>query len=300
MSFFISRNDISRQFRQFRGAWKVFIHNKFGIIGITILVILIILALTGPFLTDFDPYERSNDRFQEPSSEHRLGTNLDGQDIWAVLLESLVISLQMGIVAGILTVLIGTTVGTAGAYMGGKFDQIILRVTEIIIVLPPLPLMLVLSTIQTVVYGKPMSWQIIAFIYVVVFWPVSARLIRGRVLSLREQTFITSAVAAGAKDRYVIFKHLLPNVFPLVVTMLITSIRQAILYEAFLSFLGLGDPLKWSLGVMLRRAQDQAAFATGAWWLIYPPAAVIALITLSFAFIGIAFDEIVDPRLRKR
>ena len=83
-------------------------------------------------------------------------------------------------------------------------------------------------------------------------------------------------------------------------TMIITSMRQAILYEAFLAYLGLGDPYNWSLGLMLRRAQDQAAFASGFWWLIYPPGITIALITLSFAFIGIAFDEIVNPRLRKR
>ncbi|MHA2100402.1 MAG: ABC transporter permease [Candidatus Kariarchaeaceae archaeon] len=301
MSYIFSKNYVLRQYRQLRGTWKVFSRNKFGVTGLTILGVLILLAILGPQLTEYDAYEfNRDDRFQRPNDKHRLGTNVDGQDMLAVLLESLVISLQIGIIAGSLTVIIGTTIGTAGAYLGGKADAFILRVTEIVIVLPPLPLMLLLSTLQTVVYGKPMSWQIIAVVYIVVFWPVSARLIRGRVLSLREQNFITATVAAGGRDRYIIFRHLLPNVFPLMLTMIITSIRQAIIYEAFLSFLGLGDPLKWTLGMMLRRAQDQAAFASGAWWLIYPPAIAIALTTLSFALIGIAFDEIVDPRLRKR
>lgn len=301
MSYLLSKNYILRQYRQLRGTWKVFSRNKFGVIGLAILGFLILMTILGPQLTEYDPYKFDrNARSQSPNETHRLGTNIDGQDMFAVLLESLVISLQIGIIAGSLTVIIGTTIGTAGAYLGGKADALILRLTEIVIVMPPLPLMLLLSTLNTVVYGKPMSWQIIALIYIVVFWPVSARLIRGRVLSLREQTFITATVAAGGRDRYIIFRHLLPNVFPLMLTMIITSIRQAIIYEAFLSFLGLGDPLKWTLGMMLRRAQDQAAFATGSWWLIYPPAIAIALTTLSFAFIGIAFDEIVDPRLRKR
>ncbi|MCE7736843.1 MAG: ABC transporter permease [Candidatus Heimdallarchaeota archaeon] len=301
MSYILSKNYFLRLYRQLRGTWKVFSRNKFGVTGLIILSVLLLLAILGPQLTKYDAYEfNKQDRFQSPNEKHRLGTNIDGQDMLAVLLESLVISLQIGIIAGSVTVIIGTTIGTIGAYLGGKADALILRLTEIVIVMPPLPLMLLLSTLNTVVYGKPMSWQIIALIYIVVFWPVSARLIRGRVLSLREQTFITATVAAGGRDRYIIFRHLLPNVFPLMLTMIITSIRQAIIYEAFLSFLGLGDPLKWTLGLMLRRAQDQAAFATGAWWLIYPPAIAIALVTLSFAFIGIAFDEIVDPRLRKR
>jgi peptide/nickel transport system permease protein len=301
MSYILSKNYFLRLYRQLRGTWKVFSRNKFGVTGLIILGVLLLLAILGPQLTKYDAYEFNKpDRFQSPNEKHILGTNIDGQDMLAVLLESLVISLQIGIIAGSVTVIIGTTIGTTGAYLGGKADALILRLTEIVIVMPPLPLMLLLSTLNTVVYGKPMSWQIIALIYIVVFWPVSARLIRGRVLSLREQTFITATVAAGGRDRYIIFRHLLPNVFPLMLTMIITSIRQAIIYEAFLSFLGLGDPLKWTLGMMLRRAQDQAAFATGAWWLIYPPAIAIALVTLSFAFIGIAFDEIVDPRLRKR
>lgn len=294
------QNNLKRQLDQFLRTWSVFRQNKYGLIGIIILGSLILLAIIGPNLTEYDPYKRSDDTFQKPSSTHLLGTNRFGEDILAILFESLIISLQVGILAGSVTVLLGTTIGVTSAYLGGPIDRFISRFSEIVIVIPALPLMLLLSSLQTIIYGKPMSWQLIALVYIVVFWPVSSRLIRGQVLSLREQTFITSTIASGGRDRYIIFKHLLPNVFPLMVTMIITSIRQAILYEAFLSFLGLGDPLKWSLGMMLRKAQDQVAFATGAYWLIFPPAVAIALTTLSFAFIGLAFDEIVNPRLRKR
>ena len=143
-------------------------------------------------------------------------------------------------------------------------------------------------------------WFIIAFVYVVVFWPVSAKLIRGQALSLKQRAFVTSAKSSGAGNAYIIRKHLLPNVFPLMLTMIITSMRQAILYEAFLAFLGLGDPTNWSLGKMLSVAQQQASLATGAWWMYLPAGIAIALTTLSFAFVGMAFDEIVNPRLRRR
>jgi peptide/nickel transport system permease protein len=174
-----------------------------------------------------------------------------------------------------------------------------MRVTEIILVIPALPFLLLLASIPEI-SGGATSWQLTSVLIVIIYWPVSARLIRGQALVLKERTFVLSAKAAGAGNRYVIIHHILPNVLTLMVTMIITSMRQAILYEAFLSYLGFSDPLNWSLGAMLNRAQGEAAFARGAWWLIFPPAIFIALIGLSFAFIGIALDEIVNPRFRKR
>lgn len=268
--------------------------------GLLILLTLVLLAIFGTNMTPYEPHQRTSSIYSEPNSDHILGTNRLGEDVFTILLSSLRISLLVGIMAGSLTVILGTTIGVTSAYLGGRADRFIMRIADIVLVMPALPLMLVLSSIQSVVFESSMHWSIIAIVYVVVFWPVSARLIRGQALSLKERTFVTSAKAAGANNRYIIFNHLLPNVFPLMVTMIITSMRQAILYEAFLAYLGLGDPWNWSLGLMLRVAQNQAALATGAWWLIFPPAIAIALTTLSFAFIGIAFDEIVNPKLRKR
>lgn len=279
----------------------VYRQNKLGMIGLIILGILLFLAVFGSNLTPYDPYEWDlTSRSVSPNGDHLLGTNNRGQDMLSVLFDGLRISLQIGILAGSLTVILGTSVGVASAYIGGWVDRVIMRISEIVLVIPALPLMLLLSSIQFAVYGRPMDWTIIAFIYIAVFWPVSTRLIRGQVLTLRELTFITSAKASGATSLYIIRKHLIPNVFPLMLTMIISSMRQAILYEAFLSYLGLGDRLNWSLGSMLREAQDQFAFALNYYWLIYPPALVIALTTLSFAFIAMALDEIVNPRLRKR
>ncbi|MBA7513558.1 Oligopeptide transport system permease protein OppC [subsurface metagenome] len=303
----VNPNNLKRRLRKWGSTTKIFSRNWMGVIGLVMMVTIIILAIIGPDITDYDPYGFFTiDRNVRPNWDHLLGTNGYGQDVFTILLESLRVSLLVGVVAGSLTVLFGTTIGVASAYIGGWVDTLIMRITDVILVLPALPLMLVLASIAPLLVDKipwidiVPQWFIIASIYIIVFWPVSARLIRSQALSLKQRAFITGAKASGASRTYIIFKHILPNVFPLMLTMIITSMRQAILYEAFLSYLGLGDPLTWTLGQMLHNAQVHAAFASGNWWLFWPPGIAIGLITLSFAFVGMAFDEIVNPRLRQR
>ncbi|MHA1222089.1 MAG: ABC transporter permease [Candidatus Heimdallarchaeaceae archaeon] len=295
----ISFRNFKRQLKQWKKNLNVFMRNWMGVTGLVLMITIIILAIIGPRMTKYDPDAYSaEDRMLPPSWEHLLGTNRYGQDVFTVLLDSLRISLLVGIIAGSLTVIIGTTIGVASAYIGGWVDNLIMRITDVVLVLPALPLMLVLASLPFL--WEQTHWSVIAIVYIIVFWPVSTRLIRGQALSLKQRAFIASAKASGAKTGYVIRKHILPNVFPLMLTMIITSMRQAILYESFLSYLGLGDPLNWTLGQMLHIAQVHAAFASGAWWLFFPPGIAIGLITLSFAFVGIALDEVVNPRLRKR
>ncbi|MFX1253543.1 MAG: ABC transporter permease [Promethearchaeota archaeon] len=276
--------------------WTAYKRNRLGIVGIFLLATILALAIFADVLTPYGPFERTNDIAQPPSLEHPLGTNRLGQDILTILFHGLRVSLAIGFVAGVFCVVLGSIIGVASGYIGGWTDEVVMRITDIILVLPALPLMLLISSLP----GISLHWTLTASIYVVVFWPVSARIVRGQALSLKERAFVLSAKSAGAGSPYIIFRHILPNVFALVLTMIITSARQAILYEAVLAYLGFGDPLNRSLGLMLREAQDEAALALGAWWLIIPPGLAIAIATLSFAFIGVALDEIVNPRLRRR
>lgn len=309
MATIFNKGNMLRRLKRWNKSWKVFRSNWMGVVGLIIAVTLITLAIFSNQIAKWDPHEPDFENLDvlpsPPVPGHILGTNRHGEDIFSILLNSLGISLAVGVVAGSLTVILGTTIGVASAYIGGKFDTIVMRITDIVLVIPALPVMLLLASLVPLIIDnfswldRIPWWFIIAFVYVVVFWPVSARLIRGQALSLKQRAFITSAKSAGAGNIYIIFKHLLPNVFPLMLTMIITSMRQAILYEAFLAFLGLSDPWDWSLGRMLSVAQQQASLATGAWWMYLPAAIAIALTTLSFAFIGIAFDEIVNPRLRR-
>ncbi len=282
--------------RRAAGVWAVYRRNRFGILGLLFLASIFALAVLAPILTPYGPFERTDDRSLPPSPTHPLGTNRFGEDILTILYHAIQVSLAVGFLAGIIVILLGTVIGMVAGYIGGKLDIVTTRVTDIVLVLPALPLMLILSSLP----GMVRHWTIIAAVYIIVFWPVSARIMRGLTLSLKEREFVMSAKAAGAGSRYIIFRHILPNMFPLMLTMMITATRQAILYEAFLAYLGLGDPLNRSLGLMLREAQDEAALAIGAWWLILPPGLLIAIITLGFALIGVALDEIVNPRLRGR
>ncbi|MHA1967818.1 MAG: ABC transporter permease [Candidatus Hodarchaeales archaeon] len=283
--------------------WTVYKTNRLGLISIPILGFLIFLAIFADQLTPFSPnemnYNPEHPLGEAPSPEHPLGTNRRGNDILTALLYGLRVSLLVAFIAGIFTVLIGTMIGVTSAYIGGRIDIIIMRITEIILVIPALPVLLLLASTPEI-GGGTTGWELTSFLFIVIFWPVSARLIRSQALSLKERTFVLSAKAAGAGNRYIIWKHIFPNVVALMVTMIITAMRQAILYEAFLAYLGFGDPLEWSLGSLLRNAQSDYAFTRGAWWHMFPPAIFIALIGLSFAFIGLTLDAIVNPRLRKR
>jgi peptide/nickel transport system permease protein len=323
MAHLFNKKNMQRRWKTWNKFWTIYKTNRLGLVGITILAILIALAIFADELTPYGPpgpdeinlpESRLNPEvwtlpipftdielgpFWNPLSDHPLGTTQVGFDVFTLLFFGLRVSLAVAFVSGIFVVLIGTIIGVSSAYIGGKVDVVIMRISEVILVIPPLPLLLLLAKVPEI-GGGTTTWELTAILIVVIYWPVSARLIRGQALSLKERTFVFSAKAAGASSPYIIFRHILPNVFPLMITMMITAMRQAILFEAFLAYLGFSDPLNWSLGSMLNRAQGEAAFTRGAWWLMFPPAILIALIGISFAFIGIALDAIVNPRLRKR
>jgi peptide/nickel transport system permease protein len=324
MMFKLSNNkNLQRRWKSWKKFWTIYKSNRLGIIGIVILVILILLAIFAEELTPYGPPGPNELNLQEsnlapsewtipipftnielgpiwnPFSDHPFGTTKLGFDVYTLLFFGLRVSLAVAIISGFFVVLLGTIIGVSSAYVGGKIDAIIMRITEIILVIPPLPLLLILASVPEI-GGGTTTWELTAILIVTIYWPVSARLIRSQALSLKERTFILSAKAAGASTPYIIFRHILPNVFPLMSTMIITAMRQAILFEATLAYLGFTDPLNWSLGFILNTAQAEAAFTRGAWWMMFPPAILIALIGISFAFIGLSLDAIVNPRFRKR
>lgn len=323
MSKFYNKKNMQRRVKSWKKFWAVYKTNRLGIIGIILLATLVLLALFADDLTPYGPPGTDEINLQEsmvnpetwsftipflgikigpiwnPFVDHPLGTTQVGFDVFTLIFFGLRISLAVAFIAGIFVILIGTTIGVASAYTGGKVDTVIMRISEVILVIPPLPLLLLLASIPEI-GGGTTTWELTAILIVAIYWPVSARIIRGQALSLKERKFVLSAKAAGGSTPYIIFQHILPNVFPLMITMMITAMRQAILFEAFLAYLGFSDPLNWSLGSLLNTAQAEAAFTRGAWWLIFPPAIFIALIGISFAFIGLALDAIVNPRFRKR
>ena len=221
-----------------------------------------------------------------------LGLDSRGRDIFSQLIWGSRIALLVGFLAAFFTVLIGMVIGLVAGYLGGRIDSVLMRFTDVILVIPGLPLIIIMAS----VLGSSI-WNIILVI-ALVGWPGVARVIRAEVLSLKERPFIESARVTGAGSTRIMFRHVAPNVMPLAFLFMTFGVSGAILSEAALSFIGLGDVNTMSWGIMLYYVQNSNALK--AWWWLLPPGLAITMISLSFFLVGRAFDEIVNPRLRKR
>ena len=220
------------------------------------------------------------------------GTDHVGRDILSQLLWGARISLFVGLLSALLSVGIGLIIGLIAGYLGKIVDEIAMRITDMLLVLPSLPLLIVLIAVL-----GPSIWNIILLISVL-GWMGFARLVRSQVLSLRERPFVEAAKAVGAGKFYIIGRHILPNVMSLVYVTLALSVPGAILAEAALSWLGLFDPTIMTWGRMLFDAQSNNGITM--WWWLLPPGLSIAAVSISFILLGYALDEILNPRLRAR
>ena len=231
--------------------------------------------------------------FAEPTLAHPLGANDIGQDLLSELIYGARISLLIGVVAALIATVVGTTVGLVAGFFRGVVDAALMRFVDVLLALPFLPLMIVLG-----VYVGPGLFTEILVIGAVI-WARTAREIRSQVLSLRERSYVAAARAMGARNGYLLTRHLAPAVAPLVIPQLVRAANIAILLEASLSFLGLGDPSAKSWGTMLYYANARSAFLMDAWlWWVLPPGLCIMAVVLGFALVGYALEERARPRLR--
>ena len=204
------------------------------------------------------------------------------------------ISLVVGLSATAISTVLGAGIGIAAGYYGGWSGEVCMRLTDVFLVIPWLPLAMVLAA----AWGQ--HYMIIVLIIGITSWPGTARVVRADALRVRELQFIERGRAIGSSNWHIMQKHVLPNVFPLIFANTILVVAIAILAETTLSFLGLGDPLNFSWGTMLHNAWDSGAAGLPAWWYLLPPGIAIVLVVLAFTFMGTAFDEVLDPKLRKR
>ena len=271
--------------------------NKMARLGLIIVAFFALMAIFGPILMPFRTTTMAASRefiFNPPSLEHILGTDNLGRDVLAYLVNGSRNSLMVGISATIITIGLGTLIGVTSGYIGGWVDNLLMRITDFFLVLPWLPFCMVLAAIL----GNSI-WNIILVIGLT-GWAGTARVIRAQTLSVKEQQYVERMVSVGAKKGHIMWKHILPNVFPLVFAEAILIVSSSILTETSLAFLGLGDPTNPSWGTMLNDAFDTDAMTIGAWWFFITPGVCVILVALGFTLMGYAFDEILNPKLKER
>jgi len=223
-----------------------------------------------------------------------LGTTDKGADAWSQLVYGSRISLTIGILATALSTIVGVVVGMTAGYFGGKTDEVLMRVVDFLLVIPGLPLMMVLAA-----FLGPTIENIIVVI-AILGWTGTSRLIRSQVMAEKNKAYVESARAIGASDTYIMFRHIFPNVTPILFADITLGVVGAILSESGLAFLGLTDPNQPSWGRMLADAQGTGGFSAGAWWVVVFPGLMITIISLAFTFVGHTLDQVLNPRLRER
>jgi peptide/nickel transport system permease protein len=266
-------------------------------IGLANLTILLSLALLAPVLT---PYERDRvrlrERFQAPSQTHWMGTDELGRDVFTRVLYAGRVSLSVGFLVAISSTVIGGVVGVISGYVGGRVDEVTMRFVDVLRSLPALPILIVLSQLLRLQFGVSGGIWTIIIILVVLGWTGIARIVRGVVLSLKEQQFVVAARAAGATQTRIIFVHLFPNVTSQMIVAVTLGAGSAISAESALSFLGLGiQPPTPSWGNMLFNAQS---YLWNEPWIAVFPGLFIFITLLSFNFVGDGLRDALDPRTR--
>ena len=257
-----------------------------GWTGIFILALMLVFAFFPNAVAPYDSTERVALPLQKPTGANILGTNDLGQDLFSELIAGTRASLFTGIIVAILSVFLGTSVGLVSGYLGGWIDSLLMRLTDLILVLPFLPLVILIS-----VYLGPSQRNIIV-VLAIFFWAGPARLIRARVLSTRADTYIEAARALGANPFQIMTGHLWSSVRPLALVQVVLIASASILAESSLSFLGLGDPSGKSWGTMLYFARASGAFLSEAWkWWVLPTGLMITLTVLSFGLIGYSLEQ---------
>jgi len=283
--------------------WKAFRRNRLGLVGAFLVLTSILAATFAPWLTPYNPSDIIRDEgghgltFASPSVHAPLGTDDAGHDVWSQLVHGARISLMVGFMAGFIAMFVGSLFGILAGYFGGAVDNLLMRITDILLVIPDLPLMLILVATIRQMDLKISPLTVLIAVIGLLYWTSTARLIRSQVLTIKERQFVARARAIGAGHGHIIRKHILPQIMPLIVANTVLILSTAILVESGLAFLGLGDPTQPSWGTMLNFAFDRSAVTNGAWWFYLPPGLAIVWVTLGCVLLGNVLEEMLNPRL---
>jgi len=277
--------------------WKTLKKKPMALFGMIMLLTIIVVAVAAPLFVPYTMEEmatlkiHTEDILAPPDAVHLLGRDDSGKDVLSQLIYGARISLIVGFSASIMSLFIGTFVGMTAGYFGGKLDGVLMRVVDILMVIPTLPLMLVIITF----WGRGLDKIIL--VIGLLYWTYMARLVRSQVISIKQRHYVLRAKALGASDFRIIIRHIFPQVVPLIIAQGVLDTSTAIIAESSLAFLGLGDPTKVSWGMMLNFAFARA-ISQEAWWFLLPPGFAIVWVSLALVLIGTALEEVFNPRLK--
>jgi peptide/nickel transport system permease protein len=277
--------------------WGVLGRYPSALVSAILILVLMAGALLAPWLAPWGPFEvaygpgRTIHRLSPPNLTNLLGTTNQGMDVFSQLLWGARVSLTVGLLSSLGSVIIGTLIGLLAGYYGGWTDEIAMRATDVAFGMPFLPFAMVVITIATPGLG------LIILLVIFFLWRTTARVIRAQVLSLRNRPFIWAARAAGASDFKILVRHVAPNVLPLSFLYVAIGVQTGVMLEAALSFLGFRDPKSLSWGTMLNDAFRAGAMRT-AWWWVLPPGLSLSILVMAVFIVSRAYEEILNPRLR--
>jgi len=262
-----------------------------GRAGLSILLLVVALAVLAPVLSGYDPAQQSTACLLAPSGSHWLGTNHVGQDIWSQLLYGARTSLLVGFGVGALSLFLSILFGVSAALIGGLYDRIVMRVVDALIVIP-----MIIVVILVAAYIRP-NLPVLILLLSALSWQGGARVIRAQALSLKERGHVSASRAFGAGRLYIAWRHILPDLAPILLVEFIYGVRRAVFMEAGLAFLGIGDPMRVSWGMMMH---DALRFSyLDVWqWLLIPAGLALSLTIIGLTFVSHATESVIEPRLR--
>ena len=262
--------------------------------GLSLIGAIALFGIIGPFFVQ-DPTVIRNIGLSAPSADHILGTTQTGQDVFAQLAYATRGSLQIGLLVGVLATILSAFFGILGAYIGGFADEAFSLFSNVFLVIPGLPLVIVISGF---VPPQQRGLWTIAVVLAITGWAASSRVLRAQTMSIRNRDYVNAARVSGERSFRVIAVEILPNLLPVLASQFVFAVIAAILAEAGLAFLGLGASNSSTLGTMLFYAQNGFALPLGAWWWFIPPGLIIALFGTGLSLVNFSIDEIINPRLK--
>lgn len=271
--------------------WRALRRSRKLAVGLTTVLFFSVVAVLGPLFID-NPDQVSDEALRPPSGAHPFGTTNTGQDVFSQVIVATRGSMLVGLAVGVLATVAAVLVGVAGGFAGGRSDEGLSLLSNVFLVLPALPLVILVTD-----YVQTRGALAIAAVIAVTSWAGSARVLRAQTLSLRGRDYVDAARVSGEPAWRIMLFEIMPNLLPIIAAQFVFAVIGGILTESTLAFLGLGGENSW--GTMLYFAQNAQALALGAWWWFVPPGLGIALLGAGLSLVNFSLDELINPRLRE-